>query len=59
MGDQPAVPVDDIGIAGAPDLHRSDQIPDKFEIDLGNGNPGVMPGMRDRNRHIGFGLLRK
>ena len=57
IGDQPPMPVDDISIAATPDLHCADQVPDKLQIDLGNGDAGVMPGMRDRDRHIGFRLI--
>ena len=57
MGDQPAVRTDHIGISGPADPHRPDQIPDEPQIDLSGGHPGIMAGMRDRDRHIGLGIV--
>ena len=57
MGDQPAVAVDDIGIAGLPDLDRGDHVPDQLEVDLGHRDPGAPAGARQRHRHVGLGFL--
>ena len=57
VGDQPAAPIDDIGIAALADLQTGDDIPDQLEVDLGDGDPGVAPGARDGEGHIRFRFL--
>ena len=39
--DQPALPVDHIGIAALADLHRGDDVPDQLEVDLGDRDAGI------------------
>ena len=57
MGDQPALVVDDIGVAGLADLDRGDDVPDQLEIDLGDRDPGIAAALRHRHRHVGLGFL--
>ena len=57
MRDQPALVVDDIGVAGLADLDRGDDVPDQLEIDLGDGDAGVAAALRHRHRHVGLGVL--
>ena len=57
MGDEPAVAVDDIGVAALPDLQSGDHIPDQLQIDLGDRDPGIASGAGQRHGHIRFGFL--
>ena len=57
MGDQPPGIVDDEGMAGVADLDRRDDIPDQFQVDVGNGNPGGRKVSGDRDPHVGLGIV--
>ncbi len=57
MRDQPAVTVDDIGVAALADLDRGDDIPDQLQIDLGGCDAGVAAALRHGHRHVGLGFL--
>ena len=43
--------IDDIGVAGLADLGVAEKFAQEAEVDLGQRNPGVEPGMRHRDRH--------
>ncbi len=57
MGDQPAALVDDIGIAALADLQPGDDVPDQFQIDLGDGDPGLLALAPHRQRQVRLGFL--
>ena len=57
MGDQPAVAVDDIGVAALADLQPGDHIPDQLQIDLGDRDAGIASGAGQRHGHIRLGFL--
>ncbi len=52
MRDQPALRVDDIGVAALADLDLRDHVPDQLEIDLGDAHAGVAPRAGNGQRHI-------
>ena len=56
MRDEPAVAIDDIGKPVLADLDRRDDVPDEFEIDLGDRDAGIAPRAGERQRHIGLAL---
>src|SRR6185503_14620602 len=49
MGDQTPGVVDDKGMPGVADLDRRDDVPDQFEVDVGNDDPGSGTVSRDRD----------
>jgi hypothetical protein len=57
MRDQTAVAIDDIGIAALPDLQPGNHVPDQLQIDLGDRDAGIAPGMGHRQGHVGLGFL--
>ena len=57
VGDQPASPVDDIGIPGPPHLDCSNDVPDQFEIDLGDGDTRVATALRHRETDVRLRFL--
>ena len=57
MGDQPAVAIDDIGVAALPDLQPGDHIPDQLQIDLGDRDAGIASGAGHRHGHVRLGFL--
>src|SRR5438477_599867 len=59
MSDQPAFAIDNIRIAVLPDFEAGDHVPDKLQIDLGERDTAVTPGVGQRQRHVGFGFLAK
>ena len=55
MGDQPALAVDDEGVALAADADSADDVPDELQVHVGDGHAGVLAYMGERDRHIGLG----
>ena len=43
MRDQMSVALDHKGIAGLADVDGADHVPDQLEIDVGDGDAGVVP----------------
>ena len=56
MRDQPALRVDDIGMAALADLDLRDHVPDQLEIDLGDAHAGVAPRAGNGQRHVRLGF---
>ena len=56
MRDQAALLAHHIGMAVLADLDLRDHVPDQLQIDLGNADPGILAGARQRQRHVGLGL---
>ena len=56
MGNQTPCVVDDKGVSGVADLDRRDDIPDQFEVDVGNDDPGGRAVSRNRDPHVRLGI---
>ena len=56
MGDQTPGIVDNKGVACIADLDRCDDIPDQFEVDVGNDDPGGGAVSRNRDPHVRLGI---
>ena len=54
MGDQPALAVDDEGVALVADADGADDVPDQFQVHVGDGHAGLLADMGERNRHVGL-----
>ena len=54
MGDQAPRVVHDKGVPGVADLDRRDDIPDQFEVDVGNDDTGSRAVSRNRDPHVGL-----
>ena len=56
MGDQAAGIVDHEGVASFADPDGRDYIPDKLQINVGDGDSGCRSISRDGHRHVRFGF---
>ena len=56
MRDQPALRVDDVGVAALADLDLGDHVPNQLEIDLGDAHASVAPCSGDSQGHIRLGF---
>ena len=55
MRDQTAAVVDHIGKTLLADMDRADDVPDEFQIHVGDRHARRLADMGERNRHVGFG----
>ena len=55
MGDQPPLVVDDIGITLVSDMNGGDDVPDEFQVHVGDRHAGRLADMGESDRHIRFG----
>ena len=59
ISDQLALVVDHEGVALFADANGADHVPDQFEIDVGDGHPGLTADMGHRDGHVGLGAAAK
>ena len=54
MGDQPALAVDDEGVALVADADGADHVPDQLQIHVRDGHSGLTADMGERDFYVGF-----
>jgi len=57
VGDELPGAVDDVGLAGAPDLDAADDVPDELEVDLGDGDRARVAAGAHGDGEVGLRLL--
>jgi hypothetical protein len=57
VGNKTSGIVDDQSMAGIADPDRGNDIPDQFQVDVGNGNPGGCKISGNRDSHVGLGIM--